>query len=630
MAHNGGIEQLNLSFPLFGADFPFLDLIKNCQQWDRLDNTTAWDLSKHDDDGWMTEIYGTGYHAVTAAPTQAQRPGNYVATWQDGGTAHIGMANTPVSGSVSGANGRYEFLPGTDRFVIGASALGTPYMKNLKIFHADDEAAVTSGQVWGGKFLSRMTEGRPYALRFLNPLNLNRSPIAHWSDRKPLSYYSYDAPYMKKSLYAGVTTNDGDDYSIDFPGFTLTDKARVIVKWNATATGGTIRVNVAGTGLIRLMDEYLNDDGGDTIDFAPRRPTVGKVCALFYDEMLNAYIMGNGSQNLGNGGVCLGWPIELCIDLCNTVGAHCQIPMPRYACDPMSDFCDELCDYARDNLDSGLKLQIELPNELFNGSIDFNNNFFARTKEETRDGAGSNDVIHWAGRVLPQIGKIMDAAYSGDRSRYDCIGSVQTNNGNPSAYDPMMNSTRYLSEPGQVAGDAAKFWTTRVDITGYWNSSQYNKAVETTAAANYAAASTDAERAAIVDTFMRDDSGTGAFTLPLLFVKYAAWKTWLDGFGQDIVIGQYEGGYSPDYGQNEEINTFRAATKLWPGLYAKEIINCRTFIEMGGIAPSAFDFSGGGAFEIFNNIWDADPPRWTAFIHFNNNIRRYTFYQSEL
>lgn len=111
-----------------------------------------------------------------------------------------------------------------------------------------------------------------------------------------------------------------------------------------------------------------------------------------------------------------------------------------------------------------------------------------------------------------------------------------------------------------------------------------------------------------------------------LYARYAAWRSWLDGF-PGVAFGQYEGGYSPDYGGDAEINTFRAAQKNWPGLYNLTMENYMTFEQTyDGIYSSELNFSG------TNNAWaildpsiyvTPDPPHWTAAMHYNTNKRRF-------
>lgn len=633
MAHNGGITQLNLGSLQTGGDFPFLDLFLNGQYWIRSDNSTQWDMTKHDANGYLTTVYGTGVYKVFFVPSQVERPGNYVVKWVGNGTVTRGMSSTTVSGSLSGLNGRCEFSTSATSFSIGVSALGSPPISKIMVCHVDDEAALDAAILagrpweWGVKFLQRLNEAKPGVLRFLNPCDGNLTPLSHWADRKPTTYYDYGAaPYMKSTLYAGVTSNSGDDYTIAFSGFTLTDKARVLVKFNATSTGGSPRIDVEGTGLKYMKDQYINEDGGNVIPYVVRYPLINKLCFLTYDLDLDCYIMNGGSTESSNGGTTRGWPYEIMIDLCNQIGAHCSIPLPKLALDPMTDFVQSLCEYGAANLASGLKLQLQDPNETWNTAGGFTNTIYAQQKQKLRNGGGSFDEDQWCGRVLSTIGQTMSAVFGADRTKYDCICGVWTF-GSTSSQNDRLASSHYVAETGN-ASDAAKYWVTQVHCTGYWKGSKQNaSATEIAAASAYAAASTDAERAAIVDTFMLDDSGTAVARISEVFLRYAAWRSWIDGFGQSIALGQYEGGFSPDYNSTTEVNTFRAATKNWPTQYQRTFYNYDTFINTyGGIFPSCFQMAGtANAWSVLDpDIYVvAAPPQWKAIVDYNNGIRRF-------
>jgi hypothetical protein len=202
-----------------------------------------------DHNGYPTRISNGGVYTVFAVPSQTSRPGNYVIRWNGNGAIHCGMSNTSVSGSKTSTNGsgRYIFSTQETRFVIGISVIGNPCITNLQVCHADDEAALQAGEVFGKKFKDRLMETNFGILPFLNWQSSNTTNVTTWATRKPVDYVFYAATEFRPELYAGVTTNAGNSYSASLLGFRLEDKATVIVKFNAD-TKGPCTLNVNGTG----------------------------------------------------------------------------------------------------------------------------------------------------------------------------------------------------------------------------------------------------------------------------------------------------------------------------------------------------------------------------------------------
>lgn len=589
----------------------------------------------------MQTLYGGGDYWVFYVPPQSARPGKYHILWDGAGTIG-GNSYTLFSGSLSSAGGINNSCVVTttlERQVLGVSALGSPHITNIRFVHEDDVAEEAAGMVYlrlglmppgdlffGKKFLARLREANFGVIRFLNVSGSNRNTATCFADITPLSYRGYGESYMPKTKYAGVTGGTGDAYTISRSGWTLTDKNWIMVQFDRTATGDTPTLDIEGTGAKQLVEARINA-GLAGFPSTIYRPLAGRTGAVIYDEDLDVYILAGGNTANNNNGPYHGWPIEVAIELCNTVGAHCSMPMPHLALDPETDYVSGVATYARDHLNSGLKFQAEGPNECWNGSLDFFCTHYADAKEKLRSGL-DGDRHQWYGRALSKIGKTVSAVFSADRTKYDVICGVQTV-ATPSSVNNRMNSARYVTETG-LSTDAAKNWVTQVHCTGYHGFSQYGTAVEDQAVIDWHAAATQAEADAVVDTFWRDTGGSG-FTLALLFGYYANWRAWIDGFigeGFTIAFGQYEGGFSPDYEADADTNEFREACKSWPGLYQKTILNYRTFTETyGGIFPSVFQFSSNGnAWSVLDpNIWiTPDPPQWTAIVHFNSGARKYS------
>lgn len=650
MAHNGGVLQVNLASTQVGGDYPFLNNMKNNQVFARRDNTTPLDLTKQDANGYMHTLYGTGEYTVFFVPSQADRPGNYKIIWDGDGTIHYG-SGALVSGSFTSSGGALNnscmvavtAAPDDQLQVLGVSGVGSPHITNIRFVHVDDVTDEAAGFAYirlgtlppgdlffGKKFLARLREANFGVIRFLNVCGGNGLMASKWADYTPVSYRGYNEPHFPLTDYAGITGGTGDDYTATLSGFTLVDKAKAIVRYDRTSVGASPTMNISGTGAKVIKDQLFNGNNDDTINFTVRYPTINLVGYLTYDEDLDCYVMSGGSSELGIRSVYGGWPPAICFLLCTTVGAHCSMPISAMSLDPETDLLTELATLARDTFaGTGLKFQAEGPNECWNTASQFRATYFAWFKEKVRNGGTDFDWHQWYGRAMSKIGKTMSTVFSGDRTKYDVICAVQTYSGAASGSDHRMNSTRYVTETGN-ASDAAKNWVTQVHCAGYWNASYYGTATETTAVADYAAAGTAAAKAAVVDTYMSDDSGPRTDELEDLYVRYGVWAAWVATF-PGVVLGQYEGGYSPDYaapdtGGNIAINNFREACKNWPRMYEKTIQNYRTFKEThGGVMPSVFQMSSDrNSWSVLDpDVYAADPEQWTAIKHYPTTTRRY-------
>lgn len=616
MPHNGGILQINLARLQFGGDHLFINHAKNAQSWSHANQ----DPTKHNDDGWPTEIYAGGQPTVFNIPSQTARPGNYIIDWEGDGTINLSSAHTIISGSLSGLNGRVEVSTSVTQMAYSISVIGSPPVTNIRCYHVDDEALIDSVEYWHPQFISRLQEGNPGTIRFLNSFWGNASSVSHWADRTPLTHYSYAAYYRPRALYAGVTTNSGDDYSVAFPGFVLTDKARLIVKFNATSSGGSPRLNVEGTGLKLLKDILINQTGGDTILFSVRYPHENYLSAVTYDADLDCYIMDGGSTESNNGGFYLGIPPELIINLCNRLNCHLSIPMPRLACDPMTDWLSSFAQLAKDTLNPGLLFKVAGPNETWNTATAFAPTYYALEKQKLRNGGVNNDWNGWYGRCISKMGDVLETIWPGGKNiDYDLEIECWTSQSQASQND-RFEASQYVTETGN-ASDAPKLKATSVSITGYWNASKRGLQEETDAAADYAAAVGAAAKAAVVDAYMTAYVPAGLTTL---YARYQDYATYAQANGLKLV--QYEGDYSPDFTGTAEVNTFRKATKGWPGLYRAACQNYQTFIKVyGGEFPSRYRLSGPndawGIFDEGDLYLPANPVQWRAFVDTSNGVR---------
>ena len=588
---NGGRSQVNLNFLQIGGDYPFLNCMKTAQSWSFIDNSGPPDPSTLDSNGYPISISHGGVYTVFFVPLQAARPGNYVITWNGNGTIFCGMSNTPVSGSKTSTNGsgRYVFSTTDSRFAVGIQAIGNPYITNLQVFHVNDEAALNAGQVFGAMFKQRLAEANFGVIRFLNWQSGNTTNVTTWATRKPVTYVFYSGTEFRGSLYAGATTNVGAAYSAQLPGFTLADKATVIVKFNAS-NNGACTLNVNGTGAINILSEYSTplSAGGNSY---PVGGTWQSIATLVYDATLNAWIKQGGDVAIGSSGLDNGCPPELMVRLCAEVGAHPHFVTPPLAIDPATDYMPSLAAYCRANGPSWMIPRFEGPNELWNSAGGFYQTGYANAKA-TAYGWGA-DFHNWYGKAMSVLGQAVSAVYAGDRTRYQVLCGVQTATGNSSAGTASSNarlaSTRYVAQATATQSpytkSAASNWVTHICCAQYFSPSEYGTSQEVADAAAYAAAAGNpALQLSIATAYAGTaNSGSGAFTLSNCAIFYANWKAWAQGFGIQRMCG-YEGGYSPDYtgGGQSQVDILRAASKQVVLLSGLTTLNYNNFVSLSG------------------------------------------------
>jgi hypothetical protein len=235
------------------------------------------------------------------------------------------------------------------------------------------------------------------------------------------------------------------------------------------------------------------------------------------------------------------------------------------------------------------------------------------------------------------LGQIVSATYSGDRSKYQVLCGVQTVLGRSTINSGFTNarlaSTRYLAQTAAPQSPYTKSpasnWVTHVCCAQYYAPSEYGTAQETSDAAAYVAATGNPTLQLSIATNYANtaNSGTGTFTLSNCATMYANWKTWAQSFGINNMCG-YEGGYSPDYTGEAQLDALRSASKQVASLSNFTTINFNNFVSLSGIGftaefPSIFQFSGqapsNSAWSVLEDIYKTpNPPQWNAIVAFNH------------
>ena len=381
---NRGRSQVNPQFFGLGETYETKNAFLTGQGWGFIDP----DNYNFDTNGYPTKIVGGALGNFHYHEDPRDRPGNRVMLWDGEGTMQSpggSFVSGSLSSSAASVNNRYEYTPaaGTRSVTMGPSAVGSPtsYITNIRSCHVDDEAAVLSDPyAVGTKFKAKMAEAKFGVIRFLNWIgqsSANFSNVSAWDYRKPLTYAFWRGPEVRRSLYAGATTNSGDDFTLVTPWVDPYfgaggpfDKQTILIKPNATSTTAAVRIDI-GTGFKNVLQK-----SGDTPYVSgvghSGRFGLGNVTSLVFDKDLDAWI-NNGTDEtmtyLDNG-----VPIEFMMKLCREVGAHLYVPTPYLAWDKPQDgvvtsWNRGLATYCRDSAPSWMTPFFEGPNELFNSSV---------------------------------------------------------------------------------------------------------------------------------------------------------------------------------------------------------------------------------------------------------------------
>ena len=174
---------------------------------------------------------------------------------------------------------------------------------------------------------------------------------------------------------AGMTTSVGDAYSATLSGFSLVDKAKVIVRFDHDQTTDHGTLNVNGTGAKALADPngYVRTStvsgyvwGQNSARAAAGPGADASYSCCTYDQSLDVWIVNN--DQYGYHGIDAGVPPEVCLQLCAEIGAHPWFCAPYLACDcgtgqlpSLSDYMTELAKYCRENAPSWMIPGLKLP-----------------------------------------------------------------------------------------------------------------------------------------------------------------------------------------------------------------------------------------------------------------------------
>jgi hypothetical protein len=550
LSQSSGGSQLNVNYAQTGGEFPFINLVKSLDRWAWVSDSTVVEPDALNDMGYPASNAAisakSGIFNLVFAPGHTYRAANYVVGWSGTGTIYAPTGTR--TGSNTGTDGRFTLDITSStldqiRISIGISAIddGDP-ITDLWLCHADDEAALLAGEVFGVKFKERIIASGVSVIRPMDWVDGNKNICTTWATRKPVGYVFWHGPEMRASLYAGLTTGTQPDYTITFGTGGPVDKMTVITKIHSTATSDSVTLNLNGTGAVSVLDQ-----SGDAIT-SGSRPTVNFLATFIYDAQLSGWLMIGGRSGSPYG-LNNGVPPEICLQLCLETGCHPHFPQPYLTATPATDYMTELatmCKAKQDTVAPWMVPRFECVNELWN----FANGFYGTRYSwaiGVSYGWGSFQQHDWYGKAISLMGQAVSAVFGDDRSKYEVLCGVQTLTGdNTAGSDARLSAAKYVATQG---GSAASNWVTGVAVVTYFGSIVTRRPAEIVLAYEYDDAVGAEAKAAVAEEYVDgayDTSETYNVTIQGMSNHWANWKTWGEGFSVDKMFG-YEGGWSPDY-----------------------------------------------------------------------------------
>lgn len=354
-AWNGGLVQTSLSASSLGSgDYIPINRLQDSRDWITVNppSNTPVNIAEENATGFPnnnTNLAAVGgWQTFFSIPSQTQRPGNQIFDWTGTGSTTwdagitvvsiTGAGCTTVGTTISGVNCTATLdATGQTGVTLKITAVASGGPARARFYHFNDTAAVAAGQVCKGGSDSKFyqTVGANFGvIRDLNSSNGNFSNVAVWADRTPLGWFSYGANnYFPQSL---VTTNSlvntsGAQYTLAFGGFSLTDKAHVIVNPGAitppsytsaqtVSSGNTLQLT-STTGIVAGMVAGDANSGnalwptatvlsvaGNIVTFSSSPFIVGKGGVtsgdvIYFSPMLNVNATGSIPVVLPSGGV---------------------------------------------------------------------------------------------------------------------------------------------------------------------------------------------------------------------------------------------------------------------------------------------------------------------------------------
>lgn len=250
-AFNGGRSQGAPGFP-FGTDFIFANLMKSAtQNFTRGSDGHPFPPDGLDAKGYPSAAWfaanptNSANKLIPVIPSKKSNPISptkpLVITWE--GNATLGSFFTHAARGYSGINskatldresgkykGRHEFYidyfedprdtgkpAGSAEITLTIFSIAPgSYVDNVQLYIKDEEINGVC-PMFGKRFLEVMRYLNYGVIRFLDWMLGSVATTSTWDTRKTQSYHDWYATEFRAALYAGITTNTGNDYSVTIP-----------------------------------------------------------------------------------------------------------------------------------------------------------------------------------------------------------------------------------------------------------------------------------------------------------------------------------------------------------------------------------------------------------------------------
>jgi hypothetical protein len=391
----------------------------------------------------------------------------------------LGSVGSPITIIPGGRNEVTAGAENTTSFsnwvVAALTPLGGDSIANIGVYSVADEATYWTGEQFGTEFLQRLAQGNFGVIRDLNSASANASNCTTWATHKPASYYSYAAPEERASLYASTVTYNArtDTFSITFGSGNFADKQTIIGFWPSAGTlSSTVSLN--GNAAVPIV--------GTGVTIGRSAPVSGALFAITYDATINSVLMFGGSSISTDGGLECGMPPEAFLQL--NAEAHTAPWIVSYylALDPMTDFYTQYAQYIKTNYPSMVP-EFEVPDETWNEIQNPACYASAKTRVYISQNPAAwqsgifycgtgGDTLNWTGKVASTLGQALFGVY-GDKTKYQLIVGVKTNNVPSSSQSAVLLSTSYINQTipaqsGYTQTPAYQWGAAGVAVVNYW------------------------------------------------------------------------------------------------------------------------------------------------------------------
>jgi hypothetical protein len=356
---NGKLTQTTLSFLNYGGDFVPIDRYKDCSAqsgdaWLTGSSNAQVPFSDYNANGFPSNSSDLtsegGWYCYILIPSSSERSGNYnvtingpgVTTLNPGWTSLVSTGTCSTSGSTIfqasagvSCTATVSYSGTTQPKILITSVTNGDGPTSINIYNVNDQTAFNAGKVCGSSQFSTLMNSAFGVQRYLNKSNNLYSQEVVWADRTPLTWHSWaGGDYFPSSALTTnlITQSSGQEYTLAFSGFTLTNGVHVVANFvssitppSFTASGnqssGNTLVLTSTTGIVNGMlaadgssghgiipTVYVTNvnSGTNTVTFSGSPYAQGNVSngdTIYFSTMLNVNSTGYVPVVLTNGTV---------------------------------------------------------------------------------------------------------------------------------------------------------------------------------------------------------------------------------------------------------------------------------------------------------------------------------------